>query len=96
MGIDAIAFPPKERDGGQGTELFRAVEHVPMLPAPVDHVPHAPREGARGTRGRVHRREAGNLVVLIGASRCVQGKAGSARHERLAEMLDDDGDRREA
>jgi hypothetical protein len=63
-----IALSPEQRDGRQRGEIAPAVAHVPALAAPIDDAPYASRERARGACGRVHRREASDLLTVVGAN----------------------------
>lgn len=85
-----VAISPEESDGRQRGQRTPAVEHVAVLPAPVDDVAHATREGARRSSDRVHRREARDLFAIEGAPRGAERETGSAGHEGLAEAFDDE------
>jgi hypothetical protein len=86
---DRVALTPKERYGRQVAHLAGSIEKVAMLPAPVDDVPNAAREGARGAGYGIDPRELRDLVLVVCATGRVEGELRTPRHEWLAESLDD-------
>jgi hypothetical protein len=91
-----VVLAPEDGDGRQIVNLSRPVEEVTMLSTQVDDVAHAPREGSRSSRRRIHAREHCNLFGGVRATRRVERHRGAAGHERLAKTLHDEWERSES
>jgi hypothetical protein len=95
-GNERVAISPQNEERRKLFDFIHTVQEVPALTAPVDDVAHRPREGACRARLRIQSAELLDLLSGYPSPGPAERQVRSKGHERLAEILDDPGERREA